>query len=87
MWHRQPLVSRANHVAGSDRLRLSLCMIVRDNEGTLPACLAGIRPWVDEIVIVDTGTAGGCGCATGAAGGWWLGLLALAVGRRARRAA
>jgi O-antigen biosynthesis protein len=36
--------------------RLSLCMIVRDAAGTLPACLAGIRPWVDELVIVDTGS-------------------------------
>lgn len=36
--------------------RLSLCMIVRDNENTIEACLASIRPWVDEIVIVDTGS-------------------------------
>lgn len=56
MWHPQPLVPRANHVVGSGPVSLSLCMIVRDNEGTLPACLAGIRPWVDEIVIVDTGS-------------------------------
>ena len=35
---------------------LSLCMIVRDNETTLPATLEGIRPWVDEIVVVDTGS-------------------------------
>jgi GT2 family glycosyltransferase/tetratricopeptide (TPR) repeat protein len=38
------------------RVRLSLCMIVRDNEKTLPACLESIRPWVDEMVIVDTGS-------------------------------
>ena len=38
------------------RPRLSLCMIVRDNERTLPACLESIRPWVDEMVIVDTGS-------------------------------
>ena len=31
-------------------------MIVRDNERTLPACLESIRPWVDEMVIVDTGS-------------------------------
>ncbi|MGO8745387.1 MAG: glycosyltransferase [Thermoguttaceae bacterium] len=35
---------------------LSLCMIVRDNARTLGAALTGIRPWVDEIVVVDTGS-------------------------------
>jgi GT2 family glycosyltransferase/tetratricopeptide (TPR) repeat protein len=39
------------------RVRLSLCMIVRDNARTLPACLESIRPWVDEMVVVDTGSA------------------------------
>ena len=36
--------------------RLSLCMIVRDSARTLPACLESSRPWVDEMVIVDTGS-------------------------------
>jgi hypothetical protein len=31
-------------------------MIVRDSAKTLPACLETIRPWVDEMVIVDTGS-------------------------------
>jgi tetratricopeptide (TPR) repeat protein len=31
-------------------------MIVRDNETTIGPCLASIRPWVDEIVVVDTGS-------------------------------
>jgi tetratricopeptide (TPR) repeat protein len=31
-------------------------MIVRDNAATLPAALASIRPWVDEMVVVDTGS-------------------------------
>jgi FkbM family methyltransferase len=35
---------------------LSLCMIVRDNARTLEACLASIKPWVDEMVVVDTGS-------------------------------
>lgn len=44
------LLLRRKHV------RLSLCMIVRDNAGTLGPCLESIRPWVDELVIVDTGS-------------------------------
>jgi tetratricopeptide (TPR) repeat protein len=35
---------------------LSLCMIVRDNEAIIRECLESVRPWVDEIVIVDTGS-------------------------------
>jgi tetratricopeptide (TPR) repeat protein len=37
-------------------LRLSLCMIVRDEEEMLPRCLAAVRDAVDEMVIVDTGS-------------------------------
>jgi tetratricopeptide (TPR) repeat protein len=37
-------------------LTLSLCMIVRDEEQMLPRCLAAAAPFVDEIVIVDTGS-------------------------------
>jgi GT2 family glycosyltransferase/tetratricopeptide (TPR) repeat protein/2-polyprenyl-3-methyl-5-hydroxy-6-metoxy-1,4-benzoquinol methylase len=37
-------------------IHLSLCMIVRDNAGTIEACLRSIRPWVDEMVVVDTGS-------------------------------
>jgi GT2 family glycosyltransferase/SAM-dependent methyltransferase/tetratricopeptide (TPR) repeat protein len=37
-------------------IKLSLCMIVRDNERTIDPCLESIRPWVDEIVVVDTGS-------------------------------
>lgn len=35
---------------------LSLCMIVRDNVRTIQPCLESIRPWVDEMIIVDTGS-------------------------------
>ena len=35
---------------------LSLCMIVRDEAEDLPACLACVRPLVDEMVVVDTGS-------------------------------
>jgi glycosyltransferase involved in cell wall biosynthesis len=35
---------------------LSLCMIVRDGERTLGRALASARNFVDEIVVVDTGS-------------------------------
>ena len=37
-------------------MKLSLCMIVRNEQATLERCLASARPHVDEIVIVDTGS-------------------------------
>jgi O-antigen biosynthesis protein len=39
-----------------NRPLLSLCMIVRDSAQTLPACLASMKPWVDELIVVDTGS-------------------------------
>jgi tetratricopeptide (TPR) repeat protein len=54
------LATRAKRVAARAKpatgLKLSLCMIVRDEEEMLPRCLAAIAPAVDEIVIVDTGS-------------------------------
>ena len=35
---------------------LSLCMIVKDEEKFLPMCLDSIKDYVDEIIIVDTGS-------------------------------
>ena len=35
---------------------ISLCMIVKDEEESLPTCLNSIRDYVDEIIIVDTGS-------------------------------
>jgi len=36
--------------------RLTLCLIARDEEAELPACLESVRGAVDEIVLVDTGS-------------------------------
>lgn len=36
--------------------KVSLCMIVRDNAGTIRPCLESIRPWVDEMIVIDTGS-------------------------------
>ena len=35
---------------------ISLCMIVKNEEGTLARCLASAAGAVDEIVVVDTGS-------------------------------
>ncbi len=40
----------------TEGLRLSLCMIVRDEQEMLPRCLAAVADAVDEMVIVDTGS-------------------------------
>lgn len=37
-------------------MRLSLSMIVRDEEASLGACLSSVRGFVDEMVVVDTGS-------------------------------
>lgn len=36
--------------------RISLCMIVKDEEEMLPGCLAAAAKWVDEVIVVDTGS-------------------------------
>lgn len=36
--------------------RVALVMIVRDEARCLARCLASVRPWVDEMVVVDTGS-------------------------------
>ncbi len=35
---------------------ISLCMIVRDEERVLDACLASAVPYFDEVILVDTGS-------------------------------
>ncbi|HET6171003.1 MAG TPA: glycosyltransferase [Gaiellales bacterium] len=55
-----PLGERGGRVAVAAQpatgLTLSLCMIVKDEEELLPACLEAAGSAVDEIVIVDTGS-------------------------------
>ena len=36
--------------------RISLCMMVKDEEKNLPRLLKSIAPFVDEIIVVDTGS-------------------------------
>jgi glycosyltransferase involved in cell wall biosynthesis len=37
-------------------MKLSLCMIVKDEATTLPKCLASVKNVVDEIILLDTGS-------------------------------
>ncbi len=39
-----------------NKATVSACMIVKNEEVLLPGCLESIRNWVDEIIIVDTGS-------------------------------
>lgn len=45
-----------DQVGVQGRQSVSLCMIVKNEEKNLPACLASLKPVVDEIVVVDTGS-------------------------------
>jgi glycosyltransferase involved in cell wall biosynthesis/thioredoxin-like negative regulator of GroEL len=40
----------------SSRAKVSLCMIVKNEEQNLPSCLASVADLVDEIIVVDTGS-------------------------------
>jgi tetratricopeptide (TPR) repeat protein len=56
----KPLAERAKDCAKQAKpvtgLTLSLCMIVKDEEEWLGRCLAAVKPAVDEMIIVDTGS-------------------------------
>jgi tetratricopeptide (TPR) repeat protein len=43
-------------VAGKKRPTISLCMMVKNEEKRLPTALKSAAPWVDEIIVVDTGS-------------------------------
>lgn len=46
-----------NHPESSlKKTSLSLCMIVKNERENLPRCLASAQPYVNEIVVVDTGS-------------------------------
>ena len=45
-----------NRLAESGAQSITLCMIVKNEEKNLPACLASLKPVVDEMIVVDTGS-------------------------------
>ena len=40
----------------SKQISVTACLIVKNEEVNLPRCLDSLRPVVDEIVVVDTGS-------------------------------
>lgn len=49
-----PSPSKAN--PSGSAVKISLCMIVKDEENMLPRCLKSVQDLVDEIIVVDTGS-------------------------------
>ncbi|MGC8640624.1 MAG: glycosyltransferase [Isosphaeraceae bacterium] len=49
-------VSSVARESSTGKAKVSLTMIVRDEENTLPACLNSARGLFDEVVVVDTGS-------------------------------
>jgi glycosyltransferase involved in cell wall biosynthesis len=54
--HLRRQVGTHDRFAESDVHSISLCMIVKNEEKNLPACLASLKPVVDEMIVVDTGS-------------------------------
>src|SRR5438876_1575547 len=38
---------------------LSACIIARNNAGIIRACISSVRPYVDEVIVSDTGSTDG----------------------------
>jgi glycosyltransferase involved in cell wall biosynthesis len=49
-------IGHHDRLAATGAHSISLCMIVKNEEKNLPACLTSLKPVVDEIIIVDTGS-------------------------------
>jgi len=51
--------SHAGPVRRTGKVLFSACLIVKDEEKTLPDCLGSLRGLVDEVVVYDTGSTDG----------------------------
>ncbi len=43
-------------LGGQDSIHISACLIVKDEERNIARCLSSLRPLVDEVIVVDTGS-------------------------------
>jgi glycosyltransferase involved in cell wall biosynthesis len=48
-----------NNLHSPNKPILSLCLIVKNEKENLPRCLTSAKPYVDEIIVVDTGSVDG----------------------------
>ncbi|MDH3892635.1 MAG: tetratricopeptide repeat protein [candidate division Zixibacteria bacterium] len=53
---RQVLELRMLKSSFRKRATISACLMVKNEEELLPGCLESVRDWVDEIIVVDTGS-------------------------------
>ena len=53
---KKPEVFFAECAKRAERAEISCCMIVRDEEDKIAECLNSIRPFVSELIVVDTGS-------------------------------
>ncbi len=51
-----PFTAVAAGVFATPRQRISLCLVAKNEEKTLPTCLGSIADLVDDIILVDTGS-------------------------------
>ena len=49
-------VGKTKKTRSAKKPGVSLCMIVKDEENNLARCLASVKPIVDEMIVVDTGS-------------------------------
>ncbi|MGB5424013.1 MAG: glycosyltransferase, partial [Desulfobacterales bacterium] len=49
-------VGKIKKTGSAKKPGVSLCMIVKDEEANLARCLASVKPIVDEMIVVDTGS-------------------------------
>ena len=49
-------VGKTKKTGSAKKHSVSLCMIVKDEETNLARCLASVKPIVDEMVVIDTGS-------------------------------
>ncbi len=50
------MTNNTNNSANNNPPTISLCMIVKNEEFFLPKCLDSVKDFVDEIIVVDTGS-------------------------------
>ena len=53
---KKKMIAEKNMKLQKRKLKVSLIMIVRDEEANIGACLQSVKGLMDEIIVVDTGS-------------------------------